>query len=289
MKVAIIPNLTKSSADKFTKKCVKRLLELNLIPMLTKDNYIDVYGKEINKNIDVLSTIEQLVRCCDVVITIGGDGTIINTASYTSKANKPLLGINLGTLGFVAELECDELDKLKHLVDGDYNIDKRMMIKATVNQGDEQKVYHALNDINISRGALSRIIDLSVSLNDEEISNYRADGLIFSTPTGSTAYSLSAGGPVIEPRMKCILLTPVCPHSLFARSVLFSKTSVIEVSACNSDTDEIYLTIDGQHSIKLDHCDTITIETSELSTKLISINNKNFYRILDDKLHHRTN
>ena len=289
MKVAIIPNLTKSCADKITKKVVEKILELDLIPMLTKDVYLYVYQNIENNSVEKFNTVEQLVRCCDIVITIGGDGTIINTAQHTSRFNKPLLGINLGTLGFVAELEIDELDSLKHIVDCDYQIDKRMMLKATVIRNGKKKEYHALNDINISRGSLSRIIDLSVSLNDEVVSNYRADGIIFSTPTGSTAYSLSASGPVIEPKMKCILLTPVCPHSLFSRPVVFSKNSVLTISACNSDNEEIYLTIDGQKSTKLDHYDKIIIETSNRSTKLISIKNKNFYRVLDEKLHNRIN
>ena len=288
MKIAIIPNLTKKGAKECSEKVAKKLIELNATPIFVEKTFIDVYGdKELDNSILIFKTIYGAVNNCDIVITIGGDGTIIKTAKYTSEKDKPLLGINLGTLGFVAELEKDELYKLECLVNGNYTVEERMMLKATVKKERKTESYYALNDINISRGSLSRIIELSVSLNDKEITNYRADGLIFSTPTGSTAYSLSAGGPVIEPTMKCVLLTPVCPHSLYSRSVLFSETSEITVMQKNYENTEVYLTVDGQKSIKLDYKDKIEIKKSHKFTKMISINRKNFYRILNDKLHER--
>lgn len=280
---AIVPNPTKEGAPICTRRVADILLKNGGVPMLLEKykKYVPDGGARLYKSMDALIT------ASDIVITVGGDGTIISVAKYAAAAEKPLLGINLGRLGFVAGLEPNQLCELSRLFTGDYQCEDRMMLKATVVKGGEEKVYYALNDVTVSRGSLSRIIDLTVSLNDEEISEYRADGLLFSTPTGSTAYSLSAGGPVIQPHMQCILLTPVCPHSLFSRSVLFCDQSRLTVRVEDQDNAEVYLTVDGQDSEKISSGDRIRIEKAEITTKLIFLYDKSFYRVLSEKLSHR--
>lgn len=283
MNFAIVPNPTKEGAPACTKRVADILMKNGGVPMLLEEyrEYAPDCGARF------FQSIGALITACDIVITVGGDGTIISVAKYAAAAGKPLLGINLGRLGFVAGLEPNQLSELSRLFTGDYHCENRMMLKAAVIGESGEKVFYALNDVTVSRGSLSRIIDLTVSLNDEEISEYRADGLLFSTPTGSTAYSLSAGGPVIQPHMQCILLTPVCPHSLFSRSVLFCDKSRLTVRAESQDNAEVYLTVDGQDSEKISSGDRIKIEKADISAKLIFLHDKSFYRVLSEKLSHR--
>ena len=232
---------------------------------------------------------EAGLRSVDLLLAIGGDGTIIHAARHAAPLDKPLLGINMGRLGFVAELEPNELDMLSRLTDGDYNIEKRMMLKIVHKSGDKLTELHAMNDAVISRGSLSRLIDIDVSLAGERgyICTYRADGLIFSTPTGSSAYSLAAGGPVVEPAMKCILMTPVCSHSLFARPVVFSHHSEISVSASCDDGTHVYVTMDGIKTVTIKKEDTIFISCSQTETEFIKLKDKTFYRVLKDKFNEK--
>ena len=151
--------------------------------------------------------------------------------------------------GYVAGLEVDELDRLRDLVQGNYQIENRMMLNISLFRDGKPVFYRALNDIVIARGALSRILDFGVSFNGNNICSYRADGLIFSTPTGSTAYSLAAGGPVIDPSMECIILTPICPHALFTRTVVFNPDAKLSVHARPNTDSEIFLTVDGENSL----------------------------------------
>ena len=219
-----MPNLTKKGAYETSVRAVKILSELDMqilmecsLSRLYKDENIIFFGSEYT-----------MLKSCDMVLTIGGDGTIIHAARKSAPLDKPLLGINTGRLGFVAELEPNELDMLQRIAEGNYSVEKRMMLKVTCKNND----FYAMNDAVISRGSLSRLIDIDVSLAEDRgyICSYRADGLIVSTPTGSSAYSLAAGGPVVEPTMKCIVMTPVCSHSLFARPVVFSHHSRLAVT-----------------------------------------------------------
>ena len=210
-------------------------------------------------------------------------------ARHAAEFEKPLLGINFGRVGFVATLEPTELDKLSNLLTQQYTSQQRMLLKVTVEDEKSTTVLYAINDAVISRGSMSRMLDLSVSVNGKQTCNYRADGLIFSTPTGSTAYSLSAGGPVICPDIECILLTPICPHSLFSRSVIFKSEDVLRVQACtgNNTENEAFLTVDGQHYLPLQENTKVTIEKYRKSFTLLSMEKKNFYTVLHEKLNER--
>lgn len=286
MRVAVVVNTSKKEALNFLPELIDKLDELEIVPFMF-ENVKKFYYSEKVKYIDNNDFL--ITDSCDVIITVGGDGTIIHMASHCAKADKPLLGINFGRVGFVATMEPNEIYELSRLNDGDYFCEERMMLRVSVSGNPFSENFYAINDAVISRGSLSRMMDLSVYANSQHICDYRADGIIFSTPTGSTAYSLSAGGPVISPDMSCILLTPICPHSLFSRSVLFRDSDVITVKArgTNGFDTEAFLTIDGQKHVHLDDNTEVTIEKCEQSLKLISMKPQNFYTVLNNKLNER--
>lgn len=286
MKIAIIPNPTKAGALDFTKKAVSIIESCGGTALMTED--LKSSFSQLEK-IEYFSTIERMVESCDLVIAAGGDGTIINAAKYACSQERPILGVNFGRIGFVAQLEPKELDKLTDIIKGEYKTEKRMMLKAEIISADgESSVHYALNDVVISRGSYSRILDFTIGHNEREICSYRADGLIFSTPTGSTAYSLSAGGPVVEPTMNCIVFTPVCSHSLFSRPIVFSADSVLGVTAGCDESCEAIVTVDGQCSKKLCDGDMVKISRAGKDVNLIITNEKTFYSVLGDKLNRRT-
>ncbi len=230
--------------------------------------------------------VEDVYTSSDVITVLGGDGTILESARKAAPSNIPILGINLGRLGYMAELELDELDKLEMIVNGEYSIEKRMMIKVEVldKEGGEKLSAYALNDAVISNGSIARIIDLSLYEGGSLVSSYRSDGLIISTPTGSTAYSMSAGGAVVDPRVECICVTPICPHALGSRPIIFPKSAIIEVKNICQREKMIFLTLDGRLNQELSYGDTVRITESELSTSLIRIKNNCFYNQLRKKM-----
>lgn len=275
--VALIPNLTKKGAYNTSLKTMGILKNLGIDIYMT-EKLRDHYK---HSSAAFLPTTDDIIRASDMVLTIGGDGTIMHAARHAAPLGRPLLGINMGTLGYVAGLEPDELNMLRRLRNGDYSIEKRMML-CVRHSGSEEMF--AINDCVFSRGPLSRLIDIEVSLDEDKMCRYRADGLIISTPTGSTAYSLAAGGPVVEPAMKCIVMTPICPHSLFSRSVVFDhKSNLIVKASCDDDT-EVNLTVDGAKTIVIGRSDTVTVTSAELTTDLITLKDKSFYRVLNEKM-----
>ena len=275
--IAVMPNLTKKDAYETSLRAIEILSDTGM-QILMECSLSRLYQ---NDNIVFFGSEFTMLKSCDMVLTIGGDGTIIHAAREAAPLDKPLLGINTGRLGFVAELEPNELDMLRRIAEGNYSIEKRMMLKVT----HKNREYYAMNDAVISRGSLSRLIDIDVSLAEEKghICSYRADGLIVSTPTGSSAYSLAAGGPVVEPAMKCIVMTPVCSHSLFARPVIFSHKSRLAVSASCDDNTQVYLTLDGAKTLTIARSDVIYMTSSKIETKFIKLKDKTFYKVLSDK------
>lgn len=225
----------------------------------------------------------------DCVIVLGGDGTIIRAATDLYTKEIPLLGINLGTLGFLAEIERqDIIAALDSLLEEDIQIQKRMMLQGKIIR-EEQAMYedYALNDIVIGRSGFSRIISISVYVNDVLVDTYHGDGVIIATPTGSTGYNLSAGGPVVSPSANVIMITPICPHTMSQRSVLVSSDDEITVLVNKSkktQKEEAIATFDGRMGMELKAGDKIQIKKAEKVTKLIKINQKNFYEILRSKL-----
>lgn len=282
-RIALIPNLTKNGAYEESLKAIRLLKSFGGKILMTAD----LSEKYSDNDIAIFESHEVLIQKCDAVVTIGGDGTIIHAAKHAANFEKPLLGINMGRLGFVAELEPNELPMLERLFSGDYNVEKRQMLKVTLKSKSGSKSFFALNDAVISRGSMTKIIDLDVWLKKSYICHYCADGLIVATPTGSSAYALSAGGPVIEPSMSCILMTPICSHSLFSRPVLFNPSSEILVNAASREDTDLTLTIDGETTIPITADDTVVITTAEIYAELIVLKDKTFYRVLSDKFTER--
>ena len=285
MKIALIVNTSKEKAI----SCA-----YNIATLLQKQGAELIALKEhqiFDADLESAQNYSSLFEKCDLAVTVGGDGTIIHSAKYAAKADKPMIGVNVGRLGFAAEVEPDNIEDLNRLLIGDYSVQKRMLLDVTVRDKDDkdgrEKTYLAVNEANIARGQLSRMIDISVSLDNSPISSYHADGLLFSTPTGSTAYALSAGGPVIYPEMKCILLTPVCPHSLISRSVVFGSNAVLTARIKLNDSIPAVLSIDGERNISITPDDFITIKKSDKSLKLITLYDRNFYQLLNEKLKER--
>ena len=283
MKTAVVVNLSKEEAITCAGEISLLMLSNNADVFMLSECAPFYKGVKVSYT----DTIEELFRICDIAITVGGDGTIIHAAKYAARFDKPLIGVNVGRLGFAADIEIDGISELTRILDGDYSVEERVLFDVEVIKNGVSKNYLAVNDAVIARGQLSKIIDLQVTLDDEEIAKYRADGLLFSTPTGSTAYSLSAGGPIIAPQLDCILMTPVCPHSLFSRSVIFEGNSVLTVSVKIPDECCCVLTIDGEKNVDILADDIVKIRKSDLKLKFVSINKRNFYRKLNEKLKER--
>ncbi len=277
--VLLLPNLTKQGAYEASLQAIS-ILHREGIRVLLPDSLKDRYP---DRPVTFSGSTDCAAAAADMVLTIGGDGTIIHAARHAVPLKKPLLGINMGRLGFVAGLERNELSMLSRLASGDYEIEKRMLL-SVVHHGDgEAQTFLALNDAVISRGSLSRLIDIDVTLDRDYMCHYRSDGLIISTPTGSSAYSLAAGGPVVEPSMKCIVMTPICPHSLFARSVVFSHRSHLSVSALCDDDTTVFLTIDGAETVILKKTDNVYITSSGTEAEFVVLKDRSFYRVLNEK------
>ncbi len=285
MKVALIPNLSKRDAHLHTARVIAKLQEIGAEVLLRQEFLPDF--PEFSGT--VFSEDAPLYHACDIVLVIGGDGTIIRAAKYAAFAGKPVLGINLGRLGFVASLEKEELSYLDVLVSGKYDIEERTMLQVKYWDHGEQKTDHVINEAVIARGALSKIIDFEVFSQGISTGEYRADGLILSTPTGSTAYSLSAGGPVVDPSLHCLILTPICPHSLFSRSILFSSSSRLTVVASSSYHSDIFLTLDGENSVQISDHEPVECCQSPLVAKIVRLKQNNFYNVLREKLGDRRN
>ncbi len=234
---------------------------------------------------------ENELDTVDFAIILGGDGTIIHSARRLAQHGLPILGINLGSLGFLAEIEQSGWkDCLSLVLEGKYEIENRMMLEAkTFNnlEGTSSNRSFALNDVVISRMALSRMVGFSLFVNDEFVNYYSADGVIISTPTGSTAYNLSAGGPILAPNGETLVITPICPHSLSARSIVVSSEDVIRITFEHNRRlweNDLMLTADGQEGLKLTSDSEIIIKKSDLKTRLLKLEGHNFYKVLRHKL-----
>lgn len=219
---------------------------------------------------------------CDMVIAVGGDGTIIHKAKLAAELDKPVLGVNAGTLGFTAGLERDELSLLPKLLSGDYREERRFMLSAKLISGTDVTVYRALNDAVVS-GESTSIIHYEMALGENKGYQCRADGFIVATPTGSTAYSLSAGGPVIQPDMNCLVYTPVCPHSLFHRSVIFGGDTRLAVTIPENKR-RVFLTVDGETPIELSPGARLEFSRSELAARFVKLGKRDFFDVLSQKI-----
>ena len=231
---------------------------------------------------------KDAVESADMIVTFGGDGTILHTAVWAAEHDLPILGINIGRIGYMAELEANEIDYLKKVIDGMYVVDERMMLDVAVSREGEV-VYSAtaLNDVVVLKNGGLRAADMDIYADDMFISHYSGDGVIVATPTGSTAYSLSAGGPIIDPLSRNITITPVCTHALTAKPIVLSFRRIINIVPQNLQNSAIAVSVDGASGFELRHGDKLTIKISDKVTKLIQVKNTNFYDVLYTKLSDR--
>ncbi len=221
----------------------------------------------------------------DLVVVVGGDGTVLEAARRAAPRDIPILGINKGRLGYMTSLEVGEMDLIEKVMSGDYYFEDRMMLDIELrHNGKPLYVSRALNDAVISNGSIARIVDMQVKADGKNVGTYRADGLIISSPSGSTAYSLSAGGPIMAPNVPAICVTPICPHSFRDRPIVFSDNSVIEVKNICEREPYLYLTIDGRINIRIMRNQTVRVSKSEKVAKLLRVKEHSFYEDLCSKL-----
>ena len=282
MKVGIIPNFTREKALDVTRNTIAELKKLNI------DYYFDINSKtDFAFDVNDTRFIDKIYEFVDVIIAIGGDGSFIHTAKEAAVHKKPVLCINAGNLAFLAGLEGNELSLLEKLILGDFTTDKRMMLEVSLKENENEKLLgYCLNDVAIARGSEIKLVDLDVFCNNRKINNYRADGVVVSTPTGSTAYSWSAGGPVIDPDLQCIMLTPICTHSPLNRSLVFNEDSVIRVKPVNN-TQKVCVSTDGEPAIDLIADSEVIISKSNYYAEFIRIKSDEFFDILNSKLSQR--
>lgn len=244
---------------------------------------------EIDRSYDLpsdlrFSRLDRELPTASAVICFGGDGTILHMAKAATRHNIPVLGVNIGTMGFMAELESSELQQLRRLATGDYHIDNRMMLDVTVFR-DRDIIFHdiCLNDIVITKGAVARIVHLAVNCDGVQAMECGGDGVIVATPTGSTAYSLSAGGPIVEPEAHSILVTPICAHDVASRCMVASDQRVITVELTHNTRRNAYLSVDGGKALRMNMGDVATVKKSGLVTKLVRLKDRSFYDVVNMK------
>lgn len=228
--------------------------------------------------------LDREIGNAEMVICFGGDGTILHMAKAATKRDIPILGVNIGTMGFMAELESGELDKLALLANGNYRLDSRMMLDVTV-QRERDIIYHdiCLNDVVITKGAVARIVHLQVKCDGVCAMETGGDGVIISTPTGSTAYSFSAGGPIVEPDARNIIITPICAHEVGSRCIVASDKRTVTVEMVHNARRNAYLSADGGRAVRLNMGDVATIRKSNLETKLVRLKDRSFYDVVSAK------
>jgi NAD+ kinase len=228
---------------------------------------------------------ENIPQESDLIIVFGGDGTLLSVSRLDNVTDIPILAVNLGGLGFLTEIRVEEIeDALAKVLDSDYDIEKRMMFDVQLQRAGDGEVekFIALNDVVVNKGALARMIDLDTYVNEKFLNSYRVDGLIISTPTGSTGYSLSAGGPIIYPSLKLIAIIPICPHTLTNRPIILEDEKEVMVSLRSGD--DVYLTMDGQVGVLMNIGDQVRVYKSEKNVTLIKSPFRNYFEVLKEKL-----
>ena len=221
----------------------------------------------------------------DFILTLGGDGTIFSLARAVGDRGTPILGIHLGELGFLAEVVLEDMfTRLDEVVAGDYNIQKRIVIKCIVNNGTEPQTFYALNDIVVDRGKSHRLLNCELLANDDFVAKYKADGLIVATPTGSTAYSLASGGPIVIPTFGSMVVTPICPHTLTLRPIVFPDDQILEISFPEDSEKDMALAVDGQVNEYLESTAKVVIQKAPYKINMVNFTDSNYFNTLRTKL-----
>ena len=275
-RILIVPNPTRPNTVPLAQRVADQLRAAGCQPL---------FGAELQGQFPGARFLpmEQALEACDLLLTVGGDGTILHNVKYAVRCGKPILGVNSGRVGYLAQVEPDEIGCLSRLATGEYTIQQRMLLQVQV-EG-EAAAHLALNDVVVSKGGLARLVDLEILGDGQPVGSYRADGLIFATPTGSTAYSLSAGGPIVDPGIDTILMTPICPHSLCGRSVLLSPQVELEVRGQYvNNLDRLVLSVDGDRICTLECGRQVRIRRAEQAAQFVQFAEKTFNGILNVKL-----
>ncbi len=278
-KVALITNYNipeKLAAAMRVVDCLMGKVEELLIPLNHKER---ILRSKNHRSEFRYCTHEEIDREAEMMIVLGGDGFMLDAARRGALSEIPILGINMGRVGYMTELEIDELDLLDRVFEGEYRVDERTMLQAEVRSRSGQNKFssYALNEAAITNGSAARIVDLELADGEELVYTYRADGLLIATPTGSTAYSLSAGGPIVDPKLSCFCVTPICPHSLLARPLVFPDTAELRIKNICTREKVLHLTLDGRATFDLYFGDTVVVTKSNKKVKLIRIKEESFY------------
>ena len=279
MKLGVIANIRRRDA----KSVVKRVI--NWCRANDQEYYLSDELKPITSDDLPFIPKSDLVKQCNCLLAMGGDGTMLSAARLVGNCQIPILGINIGSLGFLTEQTPDDLEpsleKLKH---GNFGVEDRIILEGCLNRKDDGAKYYALNEFVIDKGRISRMITLSLYANDDYICSYNADGLIISSPTGSTAYSLAVGGPILNPTMKAMIASPIAPHSLASRPLIFPHTDLLEIKIDYSHEYAI-LTVDGQVDTKLPTGSSVFVRVADHVVRLVRFPENSFYSVLRSKLH----
>lgn len=276
MNISLVVNFEKENSKTIAWEVVELLAKHN-VSVFTNSQTAEL----INNN--HINIVDDIMSACDMLVVIGGDGTIIHTAKKATQFDKPVLGINSGRIGYLAALKCDELDMISKIVTGEYFTEERIMLSVDVESKAEKKEFVAFNDAVICKGAISRMIDIDLTLDNHSL-RYRADGLIVSTPTGSSAYSLSAGGPLLDPRLDNLLITPICPYTYLNKAMVIPSSTDMEISVDTDGGKEAYLTIDGEVAVKIFSGDKIRIRRSNTTVKLVRLKSESIFKRLEAKI-----
>lgn len=285
MKIFVCANLNKEKTKELFPKIINRLREFDIAPLMESRLSSQCQSfTELDASQITFGEWEDNAEQCDFFLTVGGDGTILRWGKKAAVYGKPLIGVNTGRLGFMATLEGDSLSKLGALKVGNYSISSRMMIDVTLKTEREEMSFKALNDVVLYKGTTSKLPEYLVFSGETEVSRVRADGLIISTPTGSTAYSLSAGGPIIDPKLCCFEVTALSPHTLFNRPMLFSADEPLCAEYVAYENSSVFMTVDGGEPIGLCQGDKVCISKSELSLRLVDFERDSFFGSVRNKL-----
>ena len=280
--VILTPNPYRDKNFSTARKALEILKSEGLEPRLCLPFEVD-QSFELPKDLR-FHRLERELPGADLVICFGGDGTILHIAKAATRKGIPILGVNIGTMGFMAELESGELDKLKKLAQGDFTLDDRMMLDVPVRRG-RDIIFHdiCLNDAVVTKGAIARIVHLDLRCDGTQVMECGGDGIVIATPTGSTAYSLSAGGPIVEPEASNIIITPICVHDIASRCIVTSDKRTITVGLSKNAKRNAYLSVDGGKAFRLNMGDVVTVKKSSLETRLVRLKERTFFDVVNTK------
>ena len=280
-KTVLLPSEKKIISDGICRSVAGILSSAGAVPY-TFSKYSELFGETAFYEDDE----DILFSGADLAVVLGGDGSIIKAARYCAPRGVPIVGVNLGRLGYLAQVEVTELSALSDIVNGRCTVENHIMLDSTLRRADGsvEKMYPALNDIVLSNGPVSRLMSFDISCDGAVSSHMRADGIIIATPTGSSAYSMAAGGPVLDPTLDCILTTPICAHTLVARPVVYSGGSVISIHNTSCRKNRVFLAVDGREDMEIKSGDVLEIRRSEYVTKLVRLSDKAFMNVLNRKM-----